>query len=133
VREPQLFVEPLSQTMIDARRSHQQRIEQVRDAIREQRLELYAQRIVTLNSDREELSYEVLTRLRQRDGKLMMPPEFIPLTIQAQMSVALDRSVVQKTFEWLGRSIEHQNVQSICRALPWAMPASPRLFSRNGF
>jgi EAL domain-containing protein (putative c-di-GMP-specific phosphodiesterase class I)/GGDEF domain-containing protein/integral membrane sensor domain MASE1 len=104
VREPQLFVEPLSQTMIDARRSHQQRIEQVRDAIREQRLELYAQRIVTLKGDPEEFSYEVLTRLRQRDGKLMMPPEFIPLTVQAQMSVALDRSVVQKTFEWLGRN-----------------------------
>jgi EAL domain-containing protein (putative c-di-GMP-specific phosphodiesterase class I)/GGDEF domain-containing protein/integral membrane sensor domain MASE1 len=114
VREPQLFVEPLSQTMIDARRSHQQRIEQVRDAIREQRLELYAQRIVTLKGDTDEFSYEVLTRLRQRDGKLMMPPEFIPLTVQAQMSVALDRSVVQKTFEWLGRNREALNRTSKC-------------------
>jgi EAL domain-containing protein (putative c-di-GMP-specific phosphodiesterase class I)/GGDEF domain-containing protein/integral membrane sensor domain MASE1 len=114
VREPQLFVEPLSQTMIDARRSHQHRIEQVRDAIREQRLELFAQRIVTLKGDQDELSYEVLTRLRHRDGKLMMPPEFIPLTVQAQMSVALDRSVVQKTFEWLGRNRAALNRTSKC-------------------
>lgn len=42
VRDPQLFVEPLSQTMIDARRAHQKKIEHIRDAIRNDRIELYA-------------------------------------------------------------------------------------------
>ena len=104
VRDPQLFVEPLSQTMIDARRTHQEKMEHVREAIREQRIELYAQRIVELKGPSDDLNYEILTRLRGRDGKLVLPPEFIPLTVQAQMSVALDRAVVQKTFEWLSRN-----------------------------
>ena len=104
VRDPQLFVEPLSQTMIDARRTHQEKIEHVREAIREQRIELYAQRILELKGPSDDLNYEILTRLRGRDGKLILPPEFIPLTVQAQMSVALDRAVVQKTFEWLSRN-----------------------------
>jgi EAL domain-containing protein (putative c-di-GMP-specific phosphodiesterase class I) len=47
------------------------------------------------------LSYEVLTRLRDRDGSLIRPPEFLPLAIQAQMTVALDRGVIQKVFGWL--------------------------------
>jgi EAL domain-containing protein (putative c-di-GMP-specific phosphodiesterase class I)/GGDEF domain-containing protein len=101
VRDPQLFVEPLSQTMIDARRTHAQQIEVVRDAIRERRLELYAQPIVHLNRATQGVSYEVLSRLRARDGRMILPPEFIPLTVQAQMSVALDRQVVEQTFAWL--------------------------------
>jgi EAL domain-containing protein (putative c-di-GMP-specific phosphodiesterase class I)/GGDEF domain-containing protein len=101
VRDPQLFVEPLSQTMIDARRSHQGKIEHIREAIRDQRLEVYAQAMVDPEAAPGMLSYEVLTRLRDRDGTLIRPPEFLPLAVQAQMTVALDRSVVQKVFGWL--------------------------------
>ncbi|MCL4744706.1 MAG: EAL domain-containing protein, partial [Burkholderiaceae bacterium] len=101
VRDPQLFVEPLSQTMIDARRSHQGKIEHVREAIREQRLEVYAQPMVDPEAPPGMLSYEVLTRLRDRDGALIRPPEFLPLAVQAQMTVTLDRGVIQKVFGWL--------------------------------
>ncbi len=46
-------------------------------------------------------SYEVLTRLRDSDGSLIRPPEFLPLTVQAQMIVELDRAVITKVFGWL--------------------------------
>ncbi|HZH08530.1 MAG TPA: MASE1 domain-containing protein, partial [Lautropia sp.] len=46
VRDPQLFVEPLSQMMIDARRAHQSKIEHIREAIRDSRIELFAQPVV---------------------------------------------------------------------------------------
>jgi len=101
VRDPQLFVEPLSQTMIDARRSHQGKIEHIREAIRELRMEVFAQPIVDPEAPASMLSYEVLTRLRDRDGAMIRPPEFLPLAIQAQMTVALDRGVIQKVFGWL--------------------------------
>ena len=101
VRDPQLFVEPLSQTMIDARRSHQGKIEHIREAIRDQRLEVYAQPMVDPEAPPGMLAYEILTRLRDRDGSLIRPPEFLPLAVQAQMTVALDRGVVQKVFGWL--------------------------------
>lgn len=101
VRDPQLFVEPLSQTMIDARRSHQGKIEHIREAIRDQRLEVYAQPMIDPDAPAGMLSFEILTRLRDRDGSLIRPPEFLPLAVQAQMTVALDRGVVQKVFGWL--------------------------------
>ena len=101
VRDPQLFVEPLSQMMIDSRRAHQSKIEHIRDAIRETRLELYAQPVIDPETPAGHLSFEVLTRLRDRDGGLIQPPEFLKLAVQAQMSVAFDRAVVKRTFEWL--------------------------------
>jgi EAL domain-containing protein (putative c-di-GMP-specific phosphodiesterase class I)/GGDEF domain-containing protein/integral membrane sensor domain MASE1 len=104
VRDPQLFVEPLSQTMIDARRTHQEKIEHIREAIRDFRIELFAQLIVDIKAPQQQLSYEILTRLRDPLGGLIQPAEFIPLAQQAQVSVALDRAVIQKTFEWLGRN-----------------------------
>jgi EAL domain-containing protein (putative c-di-GMP-specific phosphodiesterase class I)/GGDEF domain-containing protein len=101
VRDPQLFVEPLSQMMIDSRRTHQSKLEHVREAVRETRLELYAQPVVDPDAPPGTISYEVLTRLRDRDGSLIQPPEFLTLAVQAQMSVPFDRAVVKRAFEWL--------------------------------
>jgi EAL domain-containing protein (putative c-di-GMP-specific phosphodiesterase class I)/integral membrane sensor domain MASE1 len=101
VRDPQLFVEPLSQMMIDSRRTHQSKLEHVREAVRETRLELYAQPVVDPDAPEGTISYEVLTRLRDRDGTLIQPPEFLTLAVQAQMSVPFDRAVVKRAFEWL--------------------------------
>jgi EAL domain-containing protein (putative c-di-GMP-specific phosphodiesterase class I)/GGDEF domain-containing protein len=101
VRDPQLFVEPLSQMMIDSRRAHQSKVEHIREAVQETRLELYAQPVVDSDTPPGTISYEVLTRLRDRDGSLIQPHEFLTLAVQAQMSVAFDRAVVKRAFEWL--------------------------------
>jgi len=101
VREPQLFVEPLSQLMIDSRRELQVKIEHIREALHESRLELYAQPVVDPDAPPGMVSYEVLTRLRERDGSLIQPPEFLKYAIKAQMSVTFDRAVVQRAFSWL--------------------------------
>jgi len=101
VREPQLFVEPLSQTMIDARRSHQSRIEHIREAIREQRFSLHAQPMVDPDAPPGMISYEVLLRLLDRDGSLIRPPEFLTLAAQGQMTPAMDRGVIRSVFAWL--------------------------------
>ena len=106
VRDPQLFVEPLSQTMIDARRAHQKKIEHIRDAIRNDRIELYAQPLIDPEAPSQMRSYEVLTRLRDKDGQLIRPPEFLTLASQAQMSVPLDRGVIRLAFEWLATNPE---------------------------
>jgi EAL domain-containing protein (putative c-di-GMP-specific phosphodiesterase class I)/integral membrane sensor domain MASE1 len=104
VRDPQLFVEPLSQMMIDARRAHQSKIEHIREAIRDNRIELFAQPVVDPDAPADMCSYEVLTRLRDRDGGLIQPPEFLTLAVQAQMSIPLDRAVIRRTFEWLAEN-----------------------------
>ncbi|MDO4904808.1 MAG: EAL domain-containing protein [Lautropia sp.] len=106
IRDPQLFVEPLSQTMIEARRAHRKKIEHIREAIRNDRIDLYAQPLVDPEAPALMRSYEVLTRLRDRDGQLIRPPEFLSLASQAQMSVPLDRAVIRRTFEWLASNPE---------------------------
>ena len=104
VRDPQLFVEPLSQSMIDSRRTLQSKVEHLREAIRETRLELYAQPVVDPEAPEGSVSYEILTRLRDREGGLIQPPEFLSLAVQSQMSVTLDRAVIQRSFEWLANN-----------------------------
>lgn len=106
VRDPQLFVEPLSQTMLDSRRTQQSKIAHIREAVRESRLELYAQPVVDPDAPEGMISYEVLTRMRDPDGGLIQPPEFLSLAVQSQMSVALDRAVVHRAFDWLARHPE---------------------------
>jgi EAL domain-containing protein (putative c-di-GMP-specific phosphodiesterase class I)/GGDEF domain-containing protein len=101
VRDPQLFVEPLSQTMIETRRAHQAKIEHIKEAIREQRFDLHAQPIIDPDAPEGSLSYEILIRLRDRDNSLIRPPEFMPLAVQAQITPAMDRSVIARCFEWL--------------------------------
>lgn len=101
VRDPRLFVEPLSQMMIDARRSHQSKIEHIREAIRDNRIELFAQPVIDPDAPPGRRSFELLTRLVDKDGGLIQPPEFLMLAAQAQMSMPLDRAVVRRAFEWL--------------------------------
>ncbi len=106
VRDPQLFVEPLSQSIIDTRRAHQGKLEHVREAIRAKRLEIFAQPMIDPDAPAGMLAYEVLIRMRDPAGQLIRPPEFLPLAVQAQMTVALDRSVIEMVFEWLAQHPE---------------------------
>jgi EAL domain-containing protein (putative c-di-GMP-specific phosphodiesterase class I) len=101
VREPQLFVEPLSQSMIDARRAHQSKIEKIRESIHEHRFQVHAQEIVDSQAPVGKLSYEVLIRLLDERGGLVKPPEFMSLAVQAQMTPAMDRGVIERVFGWL--------------------------------
>ncbi len=101
VRDPQLFVEPLSQSAIDTRRAHQGKIEHIRESIRERRFEMHAQAILDPDAPPGMVSYEMLIRLIDRDGSLIHPPEFLSLAVQAQMTPEMDRGVINWVFAWL--------------------------------
>ncbi len=106
VRDPQIFVEPLSQTMIDARRAYQTKIEQLREAIREHRFRVHAQPIIDPDAPAGMLSYEALIRLVDKDGSLIRPPQFLSLAVQTQMTPIMDRGMISKVFAWLGGNPE---------------------------
>ena len=106
VRDPQLFIEPLSQTIIDARRAHQNKIEHIRESIRTNRFELHAQPIVDAQTPEGKVSFEILIRLIDPEGGLIQPPEFLSLAVQAQMTPAMDRGVITRVFEWLAGNPE---------------------------
>jgi EAL domain-containing protein (putative c-di-GMP-specific phosphodiesterase class I)/GGDEF domain-containing protein len=106
VRDPQIFVEPLSQTMIDARRAYQTKIEQLREAIREHRFKVHAQPIMDPDAPPGMVSYEALIRLLDKDGTLVRPPQFLSLAVQTQMTPVMDRGMITKVFSWLGNNPE---------------------------
>lgn len=102
VRDPQIFVEPLSASTLELRREERERTELLREAIRAGRLEIHAQPVIDPDAPEGQQSYEVLTRFKDRSGALIYPSEFMPLATRAQLLARLDRAVIHRVFEWLG-------------------------------
>ena len=85
-------------------------VEQVRDAIQQRTLALYAQPIVA-NTDAAWAEWqqggvaarkvEVLVRLPDASGRPMTPAEFMPAAMRAGLMPLLDLAVTEQTFAWL--------------------------------
>ncbi len=70
----------------------------LQDALDEERLVLHVQRIVPLDPTAEQsLLVELLLRLREHDGSLVMPGAFLPPAERFQIATGLDLWVLQKT------------------------------------
>jgi len=75
-------------------------------AVEDGRLELYAQRIVPIAPGSGETGfYELVVRLRDEDGTLVPPNEFIPAAERYNVMVMVDRWVVSRAIELLERCI----------------------------
>src|SRR5262249_53432284 len=71
-------------------------------AVEDGRLELFAQRIVPVSSSAAELPfYELMVRLRDEDGTLVPPNEFIPAAERYNVMVMVDRWVVSSAIDLL--------------------------------
>lgn len=75
---------------------------EVEAAVRAERIELHLQPIVTL-PQRKVRSYEVLTRLRGGDGRLIPAAEFLPVAEQRRLVAKLDTYQVIRSFQILKR------------------------------
>lgn len=79
----------------------------IRDALREQRLVLYAQPIVELASG-STFQHELLIRMVGRDGAIVPPDEFLPAAERSGLITAIDRWVIGEAARLCG---EGQRVQ----------------------
>jgi diguanylate cyclase (GGDEF)-like protein/PAS domain S-box-containing protein len=71
-------------------------------AVEEGRLELFAQRIVGLSAGAVQSPFfELMVRLRDQDGTLVPPDEFIPAAERYNVMVMVDRWVVNRAIELL--------------------------------
>jgi diguanylate cyclase (GGDEF)-like protein/PAS domain S-box-containing protein len=68
----------------------------IRRAIKENAFHLVYQPIVSLHEQPNE-AYEVLIRMQGRDGKLIMPGEFLPIAEQVQLMSDIDRWVMKSS------------------------------------
>jgi len=76
-------------------------------AVEDGRLELYAQRIVGISANTSDRPFfELMVRLRDEDGTLVPPNEFIPAAERYNVMVMVDRWVVSRAIELLARCIK---------------------------
>jgi diguanylate cyclase (GGDEF)-like protein/PAS domain S-box-containing protein len=72
----------------------------IKDALRENRFELWFQPIIPLQS-RERRFWEVLLRLRDERGNIILPGAFIPAAERFGAMMAIDRMVIQRAVGFL--------------------------------
>ncbi|WP_394213095.1 EAL domain-containing protein [Enterovibrio calviensis] len=85
-------------------------VNKIHAALAEDRLEVYAQPIVSVSSKlREKLYFEVLVRMRDREGNYVAPGLFIPAAERYNMAHLIDKRVIEKTLGWFERNPEYVN------------------------
>ncbi len=86
---------------ITRRRREIQWATELRDALDEQRLLLYAQPIVALDGARHTPWYEVLLRLRRRNGHIVLPGAFLPAAERFGLMPLIDGHVLTRVLDCL--------------------------------
>ncbi|MHB9879158.1 EAL domain-containing protein [Pacificimonas sp. ICDLI1SI03] len=78
-------------------------VTRLKEGMREDRVSLYAQKMFALQSAEEEgpVFYEVLARLRDPSGEIIMPAGFIPAAERYGLIEELDRHIICKAFAYL--------------------------------
>lgn len=87
----------------------------LREALDEDRFELAYQTIMPLSADiKEGYRYEILLRLRDENGNLQSPSEFIAAAENYNFMTQLDRWVVKNYCQWLSSNPKHiANLSSV--------------------
>ena len=97
-----------------SRNQAMRRVTRLQRAIDDDRLELHAQRIVPLNpADGDALRAELLLRIREDDGALVMPAAFLPPAERFQLITRLDQWVLQKTIALLAALASLEGIERI--------------------
>jgi diguanylate cyclase (GGDEF)-like protein len=82
-------------------------VNEVKNAIKEETLELFYQHYRPLNTTDDKQYYEILVRLRTRDDDLVAPEFFMPSAEKAAISHKIDKQVVESYFVWLQQYPSH--------------------------
>ena len=73
----------------------------LRAALQADRMVLFAQRITPLQDATRSVGYEILVRLRDEDGSIVAPGEFISAAQRYQLLPSIDRWVMERAFRQL--------------------------------
>ena len=112
-----------------ARRGEMQWVSEIHSALAEDRLMLYGQRVFPLSADGSRgVHYEVLLRMRDRQGGLTPPGAFLPAAERYGLMPSLDRWVVQTVFHMLRDHHRHLDELALCSINLSAASASDETF-----
>lgn len=77
-------------------------VDWLHEALEQDRMRLYAQRIMPLQDFKKPSGYELLVRLRDEDGRIVSPEEFLSAAYRYQLLPAVDRWVMEHAVKMLG-------------------------------
>jgi diguanylate cyclase (GGDEF)-like protein/PAS domain S-box-containing protein len=99
-----------------ARRHGEMRwVTRIQTALEENRFELARQPIVSLSTHSSaDTHYELLLRMRDEDGNIVLPDAFLPAAERYNLSVRLDRWVVREAFRLLTSDPDHLDALFLC-------------------
>jgi diguanylate cyclase (GGDEF)-like protein/PAS domain S-box-containing protein len=92
-----------SDTELSERKGEMRWLPRINRALEENRFSLYYQKIVTVSNSSELVGaqYEVLLRMLDEQGKLVLPQAFIPAAERYNLMPQVDRWVFRNTLAWL--------------------------------
>ena len=76
-------------------------VNMVHNALANDRVELFAQRILGLDQEDERMHFEILVRIRNSEGEYISPGIFMPASERYNVAHLIDRRVVRQTLQWL--------------------------------
>jgi diguanylate cyclase (GGDEF)-like protein len=91
------------------RHREMQWVSRIARAVEDGRLELFAQRIFPAAKASDTPFYELMVRLREADGTLVPPDEFIPAAERYNVMIMVDRWVVNRAIELLEDCLKANN------------------------
>ena len=97
-----------------SRHSQMRWVTRINDALRDDRFELCLQRIMPLGDEKMGEHYEVLIRMRDERGELVMPGQFLPAAERYHLAGRIDRWVVGHTLDWLKANPDVMDRLKLC-------------------
>lgn len=82
-------------------------VQRIKTVLAEDRFELYAQPITAITDENAPPCYEILLRMIDESGAVILPAAFMPTAERYDLMPAIDRWVVRAAFEWIGHHRVH--------------------------
>jgi diguanylate cyclase (GGDEF)-like protein/PAS domain S-box-containing protein len=96
------------------RRREMQWAARINTALEEGRFELFRQTILPLQQQNEGAHYELLLRMRDENGKIVAPDNFITAAERYGITPSIDRWVIENAFRWLVSEADERAQLSMC-------------------
>jgi diguanylate cyclase (GGDEF)-like protein/PAS domain S-box-containing protein len=96
------------------KKGEMQWVSHINKALQEDRFELYFQLISPISCKEEGLHFEILIRMRDVHGNLILPNEFLPAAEHYDLIKPLDHWVINTVFNWLNNNPEIEREVQLC-------------------
>lgn len=106
-----------SDDILAARHGEMRWVQQINEAISEDRFVLYAQKIEALTNKGESMHFETLVRMLDTDGGIIPPGAFIPAAERYDLMSTIDRWVISNALKKLDEVLEENPEQEFICAL----------------